>query len=101
MVYSLHCAINTLQLVPGLIRSIKINASRSKACIDDGMLMTDQAYELVQSGVPFRDAYMKVKSSSDKGNLNKNLSRKKSSSGSAYNLELKKIQARLKKLSTD
>ena len=101
MVYSLHCAIKTLQLVPELIRSIKINASRSKACIDDGMLMTDQAYELVQSGVPFRDAYMKVKSSSDKGNLNKNLSRKKSSSGSAYNLELKKIQARLKKLSTD
>ena len=101
MVYSLHCAINTLQLVPELIRSIKINASRSIECIDDGMLMTDQAYELVQSGVPFRDAYMKVKSSTDKGNLNKNLSRKKSSSGSAYNLELKKIHARLKKLSTD
>ena len=101
MVYSLHCAINTLQLVPELICSIKINASRSIECIDDGMLMTDQAYELVQSGVPFRDAYMKVKSSTDKGNLNKNLSRKKSSSGSAYNLELKKIHARLKKLSTD
>jgi hypothetical protein len=26
------------------------------------MLMTDQTYELVQSGLPFREAYIKVKS---------------------------------------
>ena len=99
MVHSMHCAINTLRLIPDLVRSIKINTSRSKDFIDEEMLMTDEAYELVQSGIPFRDAYMKVKTSDRKNALVKNISRKKSSSGSAYNLELKTLRARLKKLS--
>ncbi|MDG1061789.1 MAG: argininosuccinate lyase [SAR86 cluster bacterium] len=101
MVHSMHCAINTLRLIPDLVRSIKINTSRSKDFIDEEMLMTDEAYELVQSGVPFRDAYMKVKTSERKNSLDKNISRKKSSSGSAYNLELRILRARLKKLSTN
>ena len=101
MVHSMHCAINTLRLIPDLVRSIKINTSRSKDFIDEEMLMTDEAYELVQSGIPFRDAYMKVKTSERKNSLDKNISRKKSSSGSAYNLELRILRARLKKLSTN
>ena len=60
--------------------------------------MTDQAYELVQSGLPFREAYIKVKSQRETNLVSKTLSRKNSSSGSAYNLDLKILKARLKKL---
>jgi argininosuccinate lyase len=62
------------------------------------MLMTDQAYELVQSGLPFREAYIKVKSQQETSVISKTLSRKNSSSGSAYNLDLKTLKTRLKKL---
>jgi argininosuccinate lyase len=62
------------------------------------MLMTDQAYELVQSGLPFREAYIKVKSQQETSVISKTLSRKNSSSGSAYNLDLKILKTRLKKL---
>jgi len=61
--------------------------------------MTDQAYEMVQSGMPFRDAYSKVKSNRDKNVQSKNISRKKSSSGSAYNLNLQVLKSRFLKLS--
>jgi hypothetical protein len=62
------------------------------------MLMTDQAYELVQSGLPFREAYIKVKSQQETSVISKTISRKNSSSGSAYNLDLKILKTRLKKL---
>jgi argininosuccinate lyase len=63
------------------------------------MKMTDQAYDLVQSGMPFRDAYMAVK---DKINSKIKMppkSSKRSSSGSPMNLELHVLSSRLKKLS--
>jgi len=50
-----------LELIPGLVSSIKINSERSNEFIDAGMLMTDRANELVQSGLPFREAYIKDK----------------------------------------
>ena len=62
------------------------------------MLMTDHAYNLVQSGVPFREAYVKVKSDQDPQLITQPISRNNSSSGSAYNLELKTIKLRLQKL---
>jgi len=54
---------------------------------------------MVQSGIPFRDAYLKVKSNRDKNVSLKNISRKQSSSGSAYNLNLPVLKSRLIKLS--
>ena len=84
--------------MPDLIKSIKVDAQRSNEFIDQDMLMTDQAYELVQSGLPFREAYIKVKSQRETNLVSKTLSRKNSSSGSAYNLDLKILKARLKKL---
>ena len=87
-----------MNLLPDLIKSIKINLPRSKEFIDEGMLMTDRTYELVQSGMPFREAYKKVKSHQDNQEISKDLSRKNSSSGSAYNLDLKVLRSRLKKL---
>jgi argininosuccinate lyase len=63
------------------------------------MKMTDQAYDLVQSGIPFRDAYMMVKENLVK-NTNRPLkSQKRASSGSPMNLELNVLSSRLKKLS--
>ena len=98
LIYSVHCVLKTMNLLPDLIKSIKINLPRSKEFIDEGMLMTDRTYELVQSGMPFREAYKKVKSHQDKQEISKDLSRKNSSSGSAYNLDLKVLRSRLKKL---
>jgi argininosuccinate lyase len=75
-----------------------VNVQRSNSFIDQDMLMTDHAYNLVQSGVPFRDAYVKVKSSQDPQLITQPLSRKNSSSGSPYNLDLKILKSRLQKL---
>ena len=83
LIHSIHCVTKTLCLMPDLIKSIKVNTQRSHEFIDHGMLMTDRAYELVQSGLPFREAYTKVKSNQEKDLVSKNLSRKNSSTGSA------------------
>jgi argininosuccinate lyase len=61
LIHSLRAVHGSLSLLPDLIKSIKINKARSLDFVDDDMKMTDQAYDLVQSGVPFRDAYMIVK----------------------------------------
>ena len=98
LIHSIHCVTKTLGLMPDLIKSIKVDAQRSNEFIDQDMLMTDQAYELVQSGLPFREAYIKVKSQRETSLVSKTLSRKNSSSGSAYNLDLKILKRRLKKL---
>ena len=99
LIHSIHCVLKTMNLLPNLVRSIKINTHRSNELIDQDMLMTDQAYEMVQSGIPFRDAYSKVKFNRDKNLSLKNISRKNSSSGSAYNLNLQVLKSRLIKLS--
>jgi len=99
LIHSVHCVTGTLDLLPELIKSIKVNLQRSDEFIDQGMMMTDRAYELVQSGLPFREAYTKVKSSQDNKSISKSLTRKNSSSGSPYNLDLKVLKSRLKKLS--
>jgi argininosuccinate lyase len=98
LIHSIHCVTKTLGLLPDLIKSIKVDVKRSNEFIDQDMLMTDQTYELVQSGLPFREAYIKVKSQQEASFVSKTLSRKNSSSGSAYNLDLKILKARLKKL---
>ena len=98
LIHSIHCVTKTLGLLPDLIKSIKVDVKRSNEFIDQDMLMTDHTYELVQSGLPFREAYIKVKSQQEANFVSKTLSRKNSSSGSAYNLDLKILKARLKKL---
>ena len=98
LIHSIHCVSKTLALLPDLISSIKVNLQRSSEFIDQDMMMTDQAYALVQSGLPFREAYLQVKSNKDTNFVSKKLSRKNSSSGSAYNLDLKILRARLRKL---
>ena len=98
LIHSFHCASKTLELVPNLIKSIKIDVKRSAEFIDQDMMMTDRAYDLVQSGMPFREAYINVKSNKDSASTSKTSFRKNSSHGSPYNLDLKVLKSRLKKL---
>ena len=98
LIHSLHSASQTLALLPDLIKSLKINKSKSRDLIDENMRMTDQAYDLVQSGIPFRDAYMSVKTNQESGLKPTKKSKLKSSSGSPDNLELKVLNSRLQKL---
>ena len=100
LIHSVHCVLKTMGMLPDLINSININLTRSIDFIDEGMLMTDRTYELVQSGMPFREAYKKVKLHQDKQVITKSLSRKNSSTGSAFNLNLKVLKSRLKKLTS-
>ena len=98
LIHSFHCASKTLELVPNLIKSIKVDVKRSAEFIDQDMMMTDHAYDLVQSGMPFREAYINVKSNKDSASTSKTSSRKNSSHGSPYNLDLKVLKSRFKKL---
>jgi len=98
LIHSFHCASKTLELVPNLIKSIKVNVKRSAEFIDQDMMMTDRAYDLVQSGMPFREAYINVKSNKNSVSTSKTSSRKNSSHGSPYNLDLKVLKSRLNKL---
>lgn len=98
LIHSFHCASKTLELVPNLIKSIKVDVKRSAEFIDQDMMMTDRAYDLVQSGMPFREAYINVKSNKDSASSSKTSLRKNSSHGSPYNLDLKVLKSRLKKL---
>ena len=98
LIHSFHCALKTLELVPNLIKSIRVDVKRSAEFIDQDMMMTDRAYDLVQSGMPFREAYINVKSNKDLASTSKTSLRKNSSHGSPYNLDLKVLKSRLKKL---
>jgi argininosuccinate lyase len=98
LIHSVYAVSKALELVPDLIRSLKVNKSRSAELIDESMLMTDQAYALVQTGVPFRDAYMKVKDKAGHQPAPLKKTSKSSSVGSPHNLQLKSLSARLEKL---
>jgi argininosuccinate lyase len=98
LIHSFHCVSKTLELVPNLIKSIAVDVKRSAEFIDQDMMMTDRAYDLVQSGMPFREAYINVKSNKDSVLTSKTSSRNNSSHGSPYNLDLKALKSRLKKL---
>jgi argininosuccinate lyase len=47
----------TLPVVGGVIETLRINQDRMSAALDDTMLATDIADELVRLGVPFREAH--------------------------------------------
>ncbi|MBI3914296.1 MAG: argininosuccinate lyase, partial [Chloroflexi bacterium] len=57
-------AVDTLEMllpvVAGVVRTMRVNASKMRAALDDAMLATDLADYLVRRGVPFRDAHRKV-----------------------------------------
>jgi argininosuccinate lyase len=46
-----------LRVAAGVIRTLKVNANRMRAALDDGLLATDLADYLVQKGIPFRESH--------------------------------------------
>jgi argininosuccinate lyase len=46
-----------LPIAAGVIRTLKVNAERMAAALDDGLLATDLADYLVRKGVPFRESH--------------------------------------------
>ncbi|GAC1639943.1 MAG: argininosuccinate lyase [Herpetosiphon sp.] len=47
----------TVPVVAGVVRTLTFHLDRMAGALDDGMLATDLADELVRSGVPFREAH--------------------------------------------
>ena len=97
IIHSIHCTIKTLEIVPELIQSIVVNSKRSNEFIDEDMLMTSKVYDLVQTGIPFREAYFKVKAAKDTRDFSNDKHTNKFSSGSPFNLKLPELRRRLKK----
>ena len=96
LISSFDISLKSLNILPKLIGSIKVNKSKSIAYIDEEMKMTDKVYALVAQGKPFRDAYNLIKNSDDLSSYaQSNL--KDYSEGSPGNLALDKLDARLKK----
>jgi argininosuccinate lyase len=49
-----------LPVIAGVIRTLRVNADRMRAALDDSLLATDLADRLVRNGVPFREAHRRV-----------------------------------------
>jgi argininosuccinate lyase len=99
IIHSIHCVIKTLKIIPELVQSIEVDTNRSHDLIDKDMLMTSKVNTLVQTGMPFREAYLKIKAGKDistSASL-KNKQINKFSSGSPFNLQLSLLRRRLKK----
>lgn len=50
----------TLPIVTGVIQTLRVNADKMRAALDESMLATDLAEYLVRRGVPFRQAHHSV-----------------------------------------
>ena len=95
LISSFDISLKSLNILPKLIGSIKVNKSKSIAYIDEEMKMTDKVYALVAQGKPFRDSYNLIKNSDDLSSYAQSNS-KDYSEGSPGNLALDKLDARLK-----
>jgi argininosuccinate lyase len=96
LVSSFDISLKSLSILPKLIKSIKVNKYNSSEYIDNEMKMTDKVYALVNQGTPFRDAYDKVKNSSDLSQFSETI-RAHYSEGSPGNLKLNVLEKRLSK----
>ena len=96
LVSSFDISLKSLSILPKLIKSIKVNKKNSLEYIDNEMKMTDKVYALVKQGIPFRDAYNKVKNSNDISQFSEtNIANY--SEGSPGNLKLNVLEKRLSK----
>ena len=96
LVSSFDISLKSLNILPKLIKSIKVNKKNSLEYIDDEMKMTDKVYVLVNQGTPFRDAYNQVKNSNDLSQFSET-TRSNYSEGSPGNLKLNVLEKRLSK----
>ncbi|MDA7857190.1 argininosuccinate lyase [Gammaproteobacteria bacterium] len=96
LINGFQTSLKSLDIIPALLKTIKINKTNSNKYIDNEMKMTDKVYSLVSDGVPFRDAYSLVKNSDDHSLLPETKSLNHSM-GSPGNLNLNLLEKRLKK----
>ena len=96
LVSSFDISLKSLGILPKLIKSIKVNKKNSLEYIDNEMKMTDKVYALVNQGIPFRDAYNKVKNSDDLSQFSET-SITNHSEGSPGNLKLNVLEKRMSK----
>ena len=96
LVSSFDISMKSLNILPKLIKSIKVNKKNSLEYIDDEMKMTDKVYALVNQGTPFRDAYNQVKNSNDLSQFSET-TKSNYSEGSPGNLKLNVLEKRLSK----
>lgn len=57
IVHGFGIGLSALELLPGLLASLKWNADAMRGAIESSMYATDVAIEQAAAGVPFRDAY--------------------------------------------
>ncbi|MBI4349191.1 MAG: argininosuccinate lyase [Elusimicrobia bacterium] len=56
----IRTAVEMLEMVERMPRSLSVNAERCRAAVTEDLLSTQKALELVERGVPFREAYRRV-----------------------------------------
>jgi argininosuccinate lyase len=89
---------DTMALMPKLIAGVTFDRDRLVHAIDVSLYATDKALELAAAGVPFREAYRRVKQDgADQGDPGDSL-KAKVSPGAAGNLQLSVLRARLDSL---
>jgi argininosuccinate lyase len=89
-----------LELLPDLIARLQWNAAAMRAAIDPAMYATDVAIEQALAGVPFRDAYKQAAvdaSQAGHGRTPEQSLAARTSPGSAADLRLDQLHARLRK----
>ncbi len=60
LIESFEITISTLQIFNLGIKNLQINKEKCIAAYTPDLFVTDQVYELVKNGVPFRDAYKQI-----------------------------------------
>ena len=58
---ALKIALRSVQVTVVLVQNLKPNKQNLQAAMTEDLHLTDKAYDLVKKGVPFREAYQKIK----------------------------------------
>ncbi len=65
LIRALVHGLDAMALMPDLVRATKFIAERLEAALEPSMYATDRAIEMTASGIPFRDAYRRVREQYD------------------------------------
>lgn len=100
--HGFHRGLDALALLPDLLATMEWDAPRMRAAIEPAMYATDVAIEAAVAGVPFRDAYRAAAEAAnvaDEGRSPEASLAARVSPGSAADLRLDALRARLAELS--
>ena len=97
LIEAVHICRESLQVARMFVSRLEVNRQRLKDACTGELFATDRAYELAQSGTPFRDAYRLVAAdpaAQEPGDLGARL-HARTAEGAPGNLELPKVRQRL------